>query len=97
MTNTMRKRYPKANVKAFLKATAVTILLLAIFHWLPELMTWIYAEFLGKTIVINEKRWGVALVFAYALSVIPVLFELSGMLYATWQNRKLEREEQSQS
>lgn len=56
-------------------------------------MVWVYANLLDKTIVINERRFNALLVIAYIMAGFGTLFELSGMLYATYQNRKLDREE----
>ncbi len=73
------------------------IVFVILVHLTPDIVVWIYANWLDKTLVINERRFNALLVIAYIMAGFGTLFELSGMLYATWQNRKLEREEKKQS
>jgi hypothetical protein len=65
-------------------------------HWIPDLAAWFYAHFYAETFVIDERRYRVLLVIAYVMAAFPTLLWIVGACYATWQNRKLEREEKNQ-
>ena len=71
------------------------ILFVTAVHWIPEVATWIHAHFYGETFVVNERRFRALLVVAYVMAAFPTLLWIVGACYATWQNRKLKREEKN--
>lgn len=93
----MRKRYPKPDFKVFFRGAAWVWGCVIFLHCIPDLAAWFYAHFYGETFVINERRYRVLLVIAYVMAAFPTLLWIVGACYATWQNRKLEREEKSQN
>ncbi len=53
-------------------------------HWIPDLATWIYAEFFGETLVINERAFRFKLLVAYAVCGIATTIGLIGLAWAAW-------------
>jgi hypothetical protein len=86
----MQQRYPKPDLKDFLKAVGGMAFFLLILHLAPDIMVWIYANWLDKPIVINERRYHAILVIAYVMTGVPMLIWIVGACYATWQNSKIK-------
>lgn len=92
----MHKRYPKPDIKEFLRNAGGVVFCLGTLHLAPDIMVWIYANWLGTPIVINEKRYHAIMVVAYVMAGIPVLLWIVGACYATWKNRKCKDESRSE-
>jgi hypothetical protein len=84
----MQKRYPKPDIKEFLRNVGGMAFFLGILHLAPDIMVWIYANWLGTPIVINEKRHHAVMVIAYVVAGIPIAIWIVGACYATMKNRK---------
>jgi hypothetical protein len=94
--NAMQKRYPTPNLKDLRNFFGMAFSLLVL-HWAPDVISWIYANWLNEIIVINQRRYRGVLIVAYVITGVVSVLWIVGACYATWQNRKLEREEQGRN
>jgi len=81
------KTYPRPDWKFFFKNTGGMILFLGFLHWIPEIATWIQANLTGETLLIDERRFRMILIVAYAMTGIAFLIHVTGLTWAWWHNR----------
>jgi hypothetical protein len=80
-------KYPKPDIKRTIKSVIGLISFLIVLHLMPDIATWIHAQFFGQGLVINERRYKMMLFVAYVLVGVAVAIDVAGQLWAIWHNR----------
>lgn len=80
--------YRPPDWSGFAKGAVPLVAFVIFLHWLPDLVSWAYATFLGRTLAINERRWTAILFVGHAIASTGMSTGLIGVLWATWQSSR---------
>lgn len=77
--------YPPPDWRGAIKGAAILLTILVFLHWLPAMLSWIYASVLEKPFAIDERSFGALLFVAHVLAMTGMTTQLLGNLWATWR------------
>ena len=85
---TSNARYPDPDWRDFFKSVGPLIGFLIFLHWAPDLAAWLYEHLLGRTLLINAKKYEFVFVAGYAMAMVGTTVGLLGNAWSTWRKSR---------